>query len=178
MSPEAYPGLRRLLFGGAGLAVLVLAMACHDPAGPPPTLESGVVSFTYSGVQFTAEGRCYWAQGYPAADSSCALALDLGDTIRVRGVRAPGTNRWVHINLELPEDGSCVGADACRIAFDYLSQVGKVRASFRSRDATVVLSEQSERRLAGTFTGWVYQVGADADTLPVTDGVFDVPVER
>ena len=164
----------------AAAAALFILTACQEPAGPPPTLESGVVTFLYDGVRFTAEGRCYDAIGYQAADSSCALALDLGDTHRVRGVRDPPTNRWVHMNVELPESGGCGEVDACRIAFDYLSPTGNVERSFRSSTAEVVIEERTEDRVRGTFTGEIYpqDLTSTADTLPLTDGAFDVPVVR
>lgn len=174
------PRLSGILLVAAVLAGPVLVTACQEPAGPPPTLESGVVTFLYDGVRFTAEGRCYDAIGYEAADSSCALALDLGDTLRVRGARDPRTNRWVHINVELPESGECAEADACRIAFDYLSRTGKVERSFRSSTAEVIIEERTEDRVRGTFTGQIYPLDltSTVDTLPLTDGAFDVPVVR
>lgn len=165
----------------AGLAGSLLVATCQDPAGPPPTLKAGVVSFSYSGQyggMFTADGRCYWADGYPAADSACSLALDLGDTIRIRAVRAPRTLRWLHVNVEFPADGGC-DADGCRIAFDFLSAVGNVERSFRSTEADVTILEETEDRMRGTFTGRAYEVdGGVGDTIRIVDGTFDVPVER
>ena len=112
-----------------GIALPALLTACQDPAGPPPTLEAGRVSFDFTGVisgSFTADGRCYWSDGYPAADSACALALDLGDTLRVRAVRDPRTISWIHVNVEFPEDGECDAQGDCRIAFDRITVGGKV----------------------------------------------------
>ena len=157
-------------------------IACQEPAGPPPTLASGAVSFDYSGIaegSVAIEGRCYWAEGYPSADPSCAVALDLGDTIRIRGVRDPRTIRWIHVNVAFPEDGECGTAGACRIAFDEITVGGKVRRSFKAPDATVTIAEATEDRLRGTFAGLAYDVDGDAgDTLRITEGIFDVPVER
>lgn len=156
--------------------------ACQEPAGPPPTLAAGAVSFAYSGIaagSVTVDGRCYWAEGYPAADSSCALAMDLGDTIRIRAVRDPRTIRWIHVNVEFPEGGECGTAGACRIAFDEITVGGKVRRSFRAPEATVSISEATADRLRGTFAGLAYEVDGEAgDTLRITEGTFDVPVER
>jgi hypothetical protein len=167
-----------VLTAGVGAAVV----ACQEPAGLPPTLAAGAVSFTYSGIadgSVAVEGRCYWAEGYPAADPSCALAMDLGDTIRIRAVRDPRTIRWIHVNVEFPEDGECDAPDACRIAFDEITVGGKVRRSFKAPEATVSISEATANRLRGTFTGLAYEVDGDAgDTLRITEGVFDVPVER
>lgn len=166
----------------AAVMVTVAVVACQEPAGPPPTLAPGAVSFAYSGIDegsVTVEGRCYWAEGYPAADSSCALALDLGDTIRIRAVRDPRTIRWIHVNVEFPEGGDCATAGACRIAFDEVNVSGAVRRSFKAPDATVTITEATEARLRGTFTGLAFDVDGDAgDTLRITGGVFDVPVER
>lgn len=168
------------------LAVLVASLlalsACQDPAGPPPTLEAGSVSFSFSGRlngSFVADGRCYRAEGYPAADSSCSLALDLGDTIRIRAVRDPRTLRWAHANVEFPEDGSCEAPGACRIALDYLTAVGALERSFRSTEATVTILETTEDRMQGTFSGRAHDPDGEAgDTIRIYDGAFDVPVER
>lgn len=163
-------------------AVGVGLFACQDPAGVPPTLESGRVSFSLTGPAewtFAAEGRCYWAPGYPAADSSCAFALDMGDTIRIRAARDVRTIRWVHLNVEFPENGDCTTVGACRIGFDYLNRVGKVSQSFRSTEATVTILEATEDRMRGTFSGSVYnELSSSADTFSVVDGTFDVPLER
>lgn len=164
------------------LAAALLIAACQEPAGPPPTLASGTVAFSFSGRYsgtFTAEGRCYWSTGYPAADSACSLALDLGDTIRIRGVRDPRMLTWQHVNVEFPENGSCVDPDACRIALVYLNAAGVVERTFRSSEADVTVLEESEERMRGTFTGRAYEVGGDVgDTIRIVDGVFDLPVER
>ena len=165
----------------AGLISLAL-VACQEPAGLPPTLEPGVVSFEWAGPTsgtFVADGRCYWATGYPPADSACAVALDLGDTIRIRGERDPREPAWQHMNLEFPESGDCEAPGACRIAIDYLSPVGKVERTFRSTEADVTILEQTEDRMRGTFTGRVLEIeGLIADTITILDGTFDVPVER
>lgn len=178
-SPDRRAGW--LLALAAASTVLFLLGACQDPAGPPPSLEPGVVSFSFTGRydgSFAVDGRCYWSPGYPAADSSCALALDLGETIRIRAVRDPRTIRWAHVNVEFPEDGSC-GADGCRVALDYLTAVGAVERSFRSTEATVTILEMTEDRMQGTFSGLaIDQDGEPGDTIRIYDGAFDVPVER
>lgn len=184
MPHHASPGRRvvgsSLTLAGVS-AVFFLLGACQDPAGPPPTLEAGVVSFSFTGQydgSFAVDGRCYWSTGYPAADPSCALALDLGDTIRIRAVRDPRTIRWAHVNVEFPEDGSC-GEDGCRIALDYLTVVGAVERSFRSTEATVTILEMTEDRMQGTFSARAIDAdGEPGDTIRIYDGTFDVPVER
>lgn len=173
------PGQWAMVLTAAGFLAFA---ACQEPAGPPPTLAPGVITLSFSGRlngSITADGRCYWADGYPAADSACSLALDLGDTVRLRGVRAPRTIRWAHVNVEFPESGACADPDACRIAFDFLSAAGKVEQSFRSTDATVTILEQTEARMRGTFSGRAYVPdGNPGDTIRIFDGAFDVPVER
>lgn len=166
----------------AGIALPALLTACQDPAGPPPTLEAGRVSFAFTGVitgSFAADGRCYWSDGYPAADSACALALDLGDTLRIRAVRAPRTIGWIHVNVEFPEDGVCAAPGDCRIAFDRITVGGKVQRSYQATDAAVSVTSQTADRIQGTFSGLALQVGGEPrDTIRITDGAFDVPVER
>lgn len=173
--------VRPLTLGAAVIAAFAF-LACQDGAGPPPTLDPGLVTFSYTGAlggTFTADGRCYWSDGYPAADSACALALDLGDTIRIRAVRDPRTIRWIHVNLEFPEDGSCDVPGACRIAFDRITVGGKIDRSYRSSEATVTILENTADRLRGTFSGRAYDVdGEPRDTIRIVDGAFDVPVER
>ena len=180
-----HPARRRILIGTSPLVAALIALAlaaCQEPAGLPPTLERGVVSFQWAGPTtgtFVADGRCYWATGYPPADSACAVALDLGDTIRIRGERAPREAAWQHMNLAFPESGDCADPGACRIAIDYLSPVGKVERSFRSTEADVTILEQTEDRMRGTFTGRVLEIeGLITDTITILDGTFDVPVER
>lgn len=164
-----------------GLVGLLLLVACQEPAGLPPTLEPGTISFDYAGPMtgtFNADGRCYWSEGYPPADTACALALDLGDTIRIRAVRNPRQADWQHMNLEFPEDGEC-SAGGCRIAVDYLDSVGTVERSFRSVEASVTITAQTEDRMEGTFSGRAIEIdGLVADTITIVDGTFDVPVER
>lgn len=177
---------RRRAIGGvlalAGALGFTLFAACQEPAGPPPTLEPGSVSFSYAGGRsgtFAVDGRCYWSDGYPAADSTCALALDLGDTIRIRATRDPRTIRWIHVNIEFPESGTCDGSGGCRLGMDFLSPTGKAELSYRSTALDVTVQEMTEERLQGTFAGSAYDPdGAPRDTIRIFDGVFDVPVER
>lgn len=177
--PHHRPTGRILVLTAVGVGLALLG-ACREPAGPPATLEAGALSFSYAGRlngTFTADGRCYRSAGYPVADSACALALDLGDTVRLRAVRAPRTIRWIHVNVELPADGGCDGAETCRIAVDYLSRVGVVERSFRSSEAMVTIVEATEDRMRGTFSGRAHDPdGAAGDTIRIFDGTFDVPV--
>ncbi len=163
-------------------AVGLIGLACQEPAGLPPTLEPGVVTFDLAGPAtgtFTADGRCYWSQGYPSADSACALALDLGDTIRIRAVRDPRSPSWQHMNLEFPESGECGAPDACRMAMEYLDGAGRLERSFLSTETEVTILEQTEDRMSGTFSGRMIEInGLIADTIQIVDGAFDVPVER
>lgn len=184
--PQSECRSRRALLWAVGLAagitIPALLTACQDPAGPPPTLASGRVSFDFSGAingSFTADGRCYWSDGYPTADSACALALDLGDTLRIRAVRDPRTISWIHVNVQFPEDGVCAVPGDCRIAFDRISVGGKVQRSYQAADAAVSITSQTADRVQGTFSGLAQEVdGEPADTVRITDGAFDVPVER
>lgn len=169
------PGL--LLTVVLGLA----AAACQDAAGPPPYMEAGVVDFDYIGPastgSFTADGRCYWAPGYPTADTACAVAMDRGDTILIRGSLHPRTAKWQQMNLQFPSDGQCVDTASCRIALDYLNRGGTVLQQLRSRDADVTVLETADGRIRGTFTGLLYRVGGlDSDTMRIANGTFDVPV--
>ena len=159
----------------------LLVWACQPPAGPPPTLEAGAVSHEYTGGMlgtFSADGRCYWSTGYPPADDACAVALDLGDTVRIRAVRAPRTAGWQHMNLEFPEDGPCAGG-GCRIAVDFLDAAGDVERSFRSVEADVTISQRTGNRMSGTFSGRAVEIdGLVRDTIGIVNGTFDVPVRR
>lgn len=180
------PHARRAVFTGLALAAGLagLAVACQDPAGLPPTLEPGLVSFSFQGPMsgsgtFVADGRCYSSRGQPPADSACAVAVDLGDTLRLRAVRHPRTIRWQHVNVDVPVGASCEGGDACGIAFDMLNRAGVVEQSFRSMESVVTVIEETEGRMRGTFSGKAYRVGGRAgDTLRIEGGTFDVPVER
>lgn len=162
-------------------AVGGLLSACQEPAGLPPTLEAGEVSFSFIGQysgSFTADGRCYWSTGYPAADTACSVAMDLGDTIRIRGVYHPRTIKWQHVNVQFPADGSCDELGACGVALDYLNRVGVVERSFRSLEADVTIDEQTADRIRGTFTGLLFDPeGEPEDTIRISDGTFDVPVD-
>jgi hypothetical protein len=170
----------RALAGAAAVVGLFLLPACQDPAGFPSTLESGAVSFSYAGRlngAFAAAGRCYESDGYPAADSACALALDLGGAIRIRAVRDPRTIRWMHVNVEFPADGTCGDPESCRIAIDYFSRVGRLEGSYRSSEAVVIIEEEAAGRVRGTFSGRAYDPrGGVGDTIRIFDGAFDVPV--
>ncbi len=163
------------------VAVALLVTACQDPAGPPDTMEAGVVDFDYIGPasagSFTADGRCYWAPGYPTADSACAVAMDRGDTILIRGSLHPRTIKWQQMNLQFPADGQCTGGTSCRIALDYLNRGGTVLQELRSLEADVTILEETGGRIRGTFTGLLYRVGGLAsDTMRIAAGTFDVPV--
>ena len=177
-----YPSPRR--FHPAMLiAAALLAAACGEPAGPPPTLDPGAVSFDYAGpagsATFDADGRCYWSPGYPAADSTCALALDQGDTILIRATVYPRTIKWQQVNLRFPADGTCADPDACAIALDYMNRAGAVLQSLRSIEAAVTIEEETERRIRGEFSGLLFRVGSEPwDTLRISGGRFDLPVER
>ncbi len=185
MPQPEYRSRRALLWAVAlvaGIAIPALTTACQDPAGPPRTLEAGRVSFDFSGAingSFTADGRCYWSDGYPAADSACALALDLGDTLRIRAVRDPRTISWIHVNVQFPEDGECDVSGDCRIAFDRITVGGKVERSYQADSAALAVTSQTADRVQGTFSGLAQEVDGDpGDTVRISNGAFDVPVER
>jgi hypothetical protein len=160
----------------------LIGLACQEPAGLPSTLESGVVTFELAGPAtgtFTAEGRCYWSQGYPPADTACALALDLGDTVRIRAVRDPRTAAWQHMNLEFPASGECGEPGACRMAMEYLNAAGALERSFLSTETEVTVLDEREGWMSGTFSGRMIEVnGVIVDTIQIVSGAFDVPVVR
>ena len=167
------------LISAALIAAAAGFVSCHEPAGPPSTLDAGQVAFDFFGQvdgRFEAEGQCYYARGYPAADPSCALALERGDTLRLRGSREPWTIRWGHLNVDFPRDGEC-GAVPCRIALDFLDRAGSIQAGYRSTEATVVVTERTADRVRGTFSGHLANPnGTRFDTIRIENGTFDVPI--
>lgn len=167
---------------GAALVAAGVATACQEPAGLPPTLDSGSVSFTLSGRlsgTITAEGPCYFSEGYPPAESSCALALDLGDTLRIRAIRDARSLSWVHVNLDFPPSPDCFVPGTCGLAMDFLTSTGKVDDAWRATFIRITVQEETEDRLRGFFSGRAELVGGEAaDTVRIIDGTFDVPVER
>lgn len=180
----SYTPIRRLVGLGLipvlGLLGLFFLNGCQDPAGTPPTFEPGTVSFSFTGQgdgSFTAEGPCYRSTGYPSADTACAVAFPVDDTVRIRAVLDPREFAWRHVNIDVPSDGECDPPGACRIAFDFLTTAGKVERSYKSTDADVVITERLADRLRGTFSGRLEVPGGTVeDTLRVHDGVFDVPI--
>lgn len=190
----------RLFFAGL---LAAFTAACGD-GGTEPELQTGSLSFSYSGAEsgtFAATGPLDVDGGAPTSDGAAAQSYGTTFT-RIAAVRMAGSNQADIIQFALPAvtgpgsfslDMECLSASyggfTCPFAVIGLSVPTQSPPPgsptvlpdglYAFASGTITVTSVTATRIVGTFSGSAQSIefdpSAGAEVITVTNGTFDVP---